>query len=267
MHTPDMLMNAILLRWYYSSDKKNFMLPVDQYEHWAILAADEGSFRYRVGEETGTAKFGDIVVCPPGYRLHRTADEPLSFLFIEFQWPGPRSANEPSPEFALPCGKVAFHRMDRYASIFALIRGLADVDLQEAASFKQHLLRDLLFLFALQRREATSRLTSNDPVVRQAVRHIRLHAFEPLSLKLLADEAALSQSQFSRRFQAGTGMSPIAFLTDIRMKRAQQLLLGTELTIDEIARQCGYQNGFYLSRVFKSHCGATPSSFRRTYRI
>lgn len=267
MHPLDRLMNAELLRWHYTPDRKHFMLQEDQYENWAILAADEGSFRYRVGEETGTAKFGDIVICPPGFRLHRTADEPLSFLFAEFRWPMPQDAAELPAAPSLPCGKVALHRVDRYASVFALIRGLDDADWQEMLPFKQHLLRDLLFLLALQQRESASHATSNDPVVRQAVQHIRLHAFEPISLKLLAEEAALSQSQFSRRFQAGTGMSPIVFLTDVRMKRARQLLLGTELTIDEIARQCGYQNGFYLSRVFKNHCGSTPSLFRQTNRI
>lgn len=267
MLKPELMMNAVLVRWYYSPDKKDFLLPDDQYEHWVILAADDGSFRYRVGEEENIAKFGDIIICPPGFTLHRIALEPLSFLFIEFRWPESLEPIEQEKASVWHGGKLAFHQMDRYAFIFSLIREIEDIDQQEGYPYKQHLLRDLLFLCALEQRESVNRMYVNDPIIRQAVQHIRHHAFEPLSLKLLADHAALSQSQFSRRFQAGTGVSPIAFLTDIRMKRAGQLLLSTEWTIDEIARQCGYQNGFYLSRVFKSHFGLAPSSYRQNYRI
>ncbi|MFD0960179.1 AraC family transcriptional regulator [Paenibacillus chungangensis] len=260
------LLQVRLIRWYSTSVRRQFMLAEDTYDNWAILAADEGSFEYQVGEESGMAQFGDIVICPPGVKLERHARDRLSFLFLEFYWESDQEKPQ-TADIGLPYGKVSFHRIDRFTSIFSLIRDISDTDLQEHFVYKQHLLRDLLCLYAIERQDAMNPIVSKDSLVRAAVQQIHKRAFEALSLKSLADQAALSQSHFSRRFQADMGVSPIAYLTAIRMRKAQHLLINSDLTLEEIALQCGYQNGFYLSRVFKNHYGTSPSAFRQNYRI
>ncbi|RXZ80401.1 AraC family transcriptional regulator [Paenibacillaceae bacterium] len=242
------------------------MLTEDTYSNWVILAADDGSFDYRISEEAGRAKFGEFILCPPGVTLYRHAAKPLSFLFIEFSWfDSAGQAIQPGSD--VPSGKISLHRIDRYASTFACIRELLGSNIHDQFAYKQHLLMDLLYVYAAATREQAYPVTVTDPIVRTAVLHIQKHAYEPLSLMLLAEQASLSQSQFSRRFQAAMGVSPMVYLTAIRMRRASHLLLNTELTLEAIAQQCGYQNGFYLSRVFTNAHGLSPSVFRKTYRI
>lgn len=255
-----------LIRWYNTSTRRSFMLTEDTYEHWVILAADVGSFYYRMGEEEGRAKFGELILCPPGVKLYRQAAEPLSFLFIEFSWSDEGGKPiEPGP--GVPPGKVSFHRIDRYASTFSCVREFSDSNISGQFAYKQHLLADILYLYTAELQDKTISIATKDPIIRAAVLHIQNHAYEPLSLKLLADRASLSQSQFSRRFQAAMGVSPIVFLTAIRMRKAQNLLLHTELTLEAVAQQCGYQTGFYLSRVFTNTYKMSPSVFRKSYRI
>lgn len=263
---PERLLQADIIRWYSTSIRRTFMLSEDTYDNWVMLAADEGSFAYQIGEESGVAKFGDIIFCPPGIKLQRRALSSLSFLFIEFGWKD-SAGDLQSTAVALPCGKFSFHRIDRLASIYSLVREFSDTNLQEYFVYKEHLLRDILYLYAMERQDAMKHAVAKDPIVRAAVQHIQSNAYEPLSLKHLADQAALSQSQFSRRFQADMGVSPIVYVTAIRMRKAQNLLIHTDLNLEDVAGQCGYQNGFYLSRVFKNTYGLSPSVFRKNYRI
>ncbi|TXK77650.1 helix-turn-helix transcriptional regulator [Paenibacillus sp. N3.4] len=258
--------NVKLIRWYSTSIKRSFMLTEDTYSNWVILTADDGSFDYRIDEDEGRAKFGELILCPPGMTLYRKAVGSLSFLFIEFSWcDNEGRVIQPGPD--VPFGKISFHRIDRYSSTFACIRELSDSNIHEQFAYKQHLLMDILYVYAAETRDKTFHITTTDPIIRTAVLHIQKHAYEPLSLMLLAEQASLSQSQFSRRFQAAMGVTPIVYLTAIRMRKASHLLLNTELTLEEIAQLCGYQNGFYLSRVFSNTYSLSPSVFRKTYRI
>lgn len=255
-----------LVRWYYSLTRRPFLMPEDIYEHWVILAADEGIFHYRIGDEAGMTKFGDILLCPPNVKLHRKSDKPLSFLFAEFSWRNAAGQPmEPGPQ--LPYGKISFHRINRYSSTFDCVREMSNKETRDNFAFRQHLVTDMLFLYAAERQDEQSLRYTKDPAIQTAALYIQNHAYEPISLKELADHACLSQSQFSRRFQAAVGQSPIAYLTALRMKRARSLLIETEQTLEKIAIQCGYQNGFYLSRVFTASYGISPSEFRKSYRI
>ncbi|NOU93228.1 AraC family transcriptional regulator [Paenibacillus sp. LMG 31456] len=255
-----------LIRWYNTLIKRSFMLTEDTYSNWVILTADDGSFDYRIGEDKGRAKFGELILCPPGVTLYRQAVGVLSFLFIEFNWyDNEGRVIQPGPD--VPFGKISFHRIDRFSSTFACIRELSDSNIHDRFAYKQHLLMDILYMCAAEHQDKTFHITANDPIIRTAVLHIQNNAYEPLSLMQLADRASLSQSQFSRRFQAAMGVTPIAYLTALRMSKASNLLLNTELTLEAIAQQCGYQNGFYLSRVFTNTYSLSPSVFRKTYRI
>jgi transcriptional regulator GlxA family with amidase domain len=86
-------------------------------------------------------------------------------------------------------------------------------------------------------------------------------------MKQLSSGLGISPVQFTRRFQAAYGQTPIDFLTSLRLQKAQALLLETELTLEQVADQCGYENGFYLSRMFSKKLNISPSAYRKSHRI
>jgi transcriptional regulator GlxA family with amidase domain len=92
------------------------------------------------------------------------------------------------------------------------------------------------------------------------------HLDEPLTLAALARHACVSQRTFARRFRSETGTSPFQWLLSQRVLRAQQLLEGTDASIDEIARLCGFADTAALRYHFRRAVATTPSAYRRSFR-
>lgn len=83
------------------------------------------------------------------------------------------------------------------------------------------------------------------------------------TVKDFARECNLSVYRFIHNFKAYTGMSPIEYLTKIRIDKATELLLDSSLNISEISNVIGYENSLYFSRVFRNATGLSPSSYRK----
>lgn len=77
---------ARLVSHVYWHRKERFALEQDSYSNWTMFAVEDGRFAYRIGERSGEAGFGDLVICPPGTAFHRRTLSPLSFHFVHFVW-------------------------------------------------------------------------------------------------------------------------------------------------------------------------------------
>ncbi|WP_229745154.1 GlxA family transcriptional regulator [Sediminivirga luteola] len=80
-----------------------------------------------------------------------------------------------------------------------------------------------------------------------------------------AAAAHMSVRTFNRRFQAETGLSPAAWLSRQRVRRAQELLETTDLPVDAIAVRTGFGTGAALRKQFRAVAGTTPSDHRRRF--
>lgn len=87
---------------------------------------------------------------------------------------------------------------------------------------------------------------------------------ERLTLTELADEAGMNPQYFCRYFKRLTGKTVTAYLNEIRIDKAAELLLETDKRIIEIAGECGFENMGYFIRRFKESRGVTPSGYRET---
>jgi len=100
-------------------------------------------------------------------------------------------------------------------------------------------------------------------VILQAQECIEHRYMDPeLSLNRVAAEVSLSACHFSTVFSQETGRTFKEYLTEIRLKKAKELLRTTPLKAAEIAYQVGYNDPHYFSRVFRKNTGLTPIAFR-----
>jgi two-component system response regulator YesN len=84
-----------------------------------------------------------------------------------------------------------------------------------------------------------------------------------ISLSQVAAQALLSPTYFSVVFAREAGETFIEYLTNVRIRRAMELLRTTSLTSSEIAYQIGYHNPRYFYSVFRKVAGIPPNEFRR----
>lgn len=84
-----------------------------------------------------------------------------------------------------------------------------------------------------------------------------------LSLDLLAEVVHLNPSYLSRLFKEITGQNLSAYITDVRMEKAAQLLDQTDLRVHEVMEAVGYQKSQHFARLFREKYGVTPKEYRK----
>lgn len=106
--------------------------------------------------------------------------------------------------------------------------------------------------------------TEVSQLVRRAEYHISQHFQDPdLSLETVANSLHVSSVYLSRMIKQDLGISFVNLLTKTRMKKAIQLLNSTNLTINEISEQVGYDTQHYFSTSFKKVMGVSPNQYRK----
>ncbi len=126
-------------------------------------------------------------------------------------------------------------------------------------------LREWLERTSLSLREKliTARNKSTKSFVNQAVEYVHNnYADEELSLDSVCSELGVSNSYFSTIFKKETGKPFISYLTDYRMDKAVEMLVGTNEKSYIIAKNTGYTDPNYFSYVFKRRFGVSPSKYR-----
>lgn len=87
---------------------------------------------------------------------------------------------------------------------------------------------------------------------------------EELFVETLAEEAGLSLSRFAHLFRERMGVTPMNYLESRRMEQARQLLLTTDLPVQEVALNIGFPNAQHFSTRFRKLTGQSPSAFRQS---
>jgi two-component system, response regulator YesN len=102
------------------------------------------------------------------------------------------------------------------------------------------------------------------PLVRRAKQYILEHYSEyGLTLEAMAGSLQASPVYLSRLFKQELGESFGTYLTQIRVRKAAQLLHSTEMSIHEVAERSGYETQHYFSTSFKKQTGVSPLQFRK----
>lgn len=120
----------------------------------------------------------------------------------------------------------------------------------------------LLYKDAIQQNVLRGSPRLTDTVTR-AMDYIAAHYGEPVQLTDIAAAVNLSPYHFHRQFTRAVTMTPLAYLTRVRIEQARELLLTTRMPVSEIAPACGFESPSYFSRIFRSLTGQTPGMFRR----
>lgn len=103
----------------------------------------------------------------------------------------------------------------------------------------------------------------NEHLVR-AIAAMEANIEDPISPSLIAEGLGISTRQLERLFGRYLNSSPKHYFMEMRLNRAQNLLVQTEQSITEIAMACGFRSSSHFSKVFRGHFGKSPLSHRTT---
>jgi LacI family transcriptional regulator len=115
-------------------------------------------------------------------------------------------------------------------------------------------------------RLSTDTLAVENPALARALRFIREHACQGISVNDVVQAAVTSRRDLERQMRAAVGRSPNQEILRERIRRAQELLLETDMPLGSIARQTGFRGHKYLGDAFKRVTGCRPGEFRRQSR-
>ena len=104
----------------------------------------------------------------------------------------------------------------------------------------------------------------NENLMATAARFLHEEYFKPITIQDLALQLGIERRRFAYLFERDTGLTPIHYLTEIRIRRAKELLRSGN-TVAEVAEKVGYIDNFYFSRVFKKQTGMSPTEFKKLY--
>lgn len=157
---------------------------------------------------------------------------------------------------------ILFRDLERIRSTLDLLETLEGTPQKADLTLHEHLLKDLM----IQQRIEALPTKEHDARIQKALTYIMDRLDQKIILSELAAVVGLSYAQFFRLFKENVGAVPSDHILMLRLQRARQLLVETDLPIREIAAACGFENEFYFSNVFKKQTALAPSVFRRQLR-
>jgi AraC-like DNA-binding protein len=234
-------------------------------EFWRLYLNYQSGASLRVADEICTLPQDRIVLVPAGIDFRAELEHPVDQLFIQFEfvgWPA-QAAREVVPTPVV---------LDQDAQRDALAEALRG-ELQSAHEIGPILASRLKALAHLAAAEVLSdipedrarnflRIAEGQQELLAVLHYIDKHLDQPLNNARLAEIALASESRFIRRFREATGRTPGRYVQDRRLRRAAELLVSTDQTIDQIAESCGFANRYYFTRVFAQRMGCPPARYR-----
>lgn len=216
-----------------------------------------GSVNYIFEDTFVTAKAGDVVYLANNSKYHVIiTDENFTYIVIEFFFANPDNVifeNRVYSSKSIAMLENKFQSLCRYWKI---------------GNFSEKIYcKSILYqIYSEIAKSEFSLYVTKDRrnQIEKIAEYISENISNPeLSVAYLSKICSISEVHFRRIFNCIYHTSPIKFITNLRIKKAEELLSSTPLSIGEISKVCGFENQYYFSKIFKAENKMTPSEYRK----
>jgi len=211
---------------------------------------------------------GDSFVIFPGELFSYQADDraPWRYAWFAFVGPGAAAAMEAigvSPDNPVVSGSLNPQMRNAYEQLFRCFGTPQSAELSnwEAEGWLRLMLHQLGAARAKKQLSPPS-TADGEQAVKLALQYLTLQYTQQISISGMAAMLGYHRTHLCKLFKQSTGMSPMQYLLQIRMQRAE-LLLSTPMTIEQVASSVGYGDALYFSKKFRSWRGQSPSDYRK----
>lgn len=103
---------------------------------------------------------------------------------------------------------------------------------------------------------------SNKEIIQKSIAFISMNYYNDINVDMICKSINYSRSYFSRLFKKSIGYSVPEYINMVRIHKAKELLLQSNLNINEVAKSVGFNDPFYFSRTFKKLTGVAPVRYK-----
>jgi AraC-like DNA-binding protein len=251
------------------------------HRHHQLLYCTAGETGQRIGDWKLAMRPGDVLFIPAGVK-HRSLFPPerTSDCFVlDFQsqlftpaLAGDKQALEVIEKLTWFQGRVPLSR-DGSRRVRAVLEEFL-VEFQRKGPAYEAMLKmmTMRLLITIARDEEFQRqgrpicpAPSHAQMIREVVDYLRVSYMRSITVDTVLEFCPLSRSYFHAVFKQTTGKTLVQYLRDIRLKKAKELLVGSDTAIAEIAAQTGLGTSAYFGQVFRSATGLSPRDYRRRH--
>ncbi|MBR6121226.1 MAG: helix-turn-helix domain-containing protein [Prevotella sp.] len=115
-------------------------------------------------------------------------------------------------------------------------------------------------------RQAQPRVWTHNKRMKRVLEHIHSHISDNVGVEELAEVASVSKPYFIKLFKQEFGASPVQYINNKKVERAQLLLFTSDKAVKEVAYTLGFSDQNYFIRLFRKVTGITPQEYRRKIR-
>lgn len=243
------------------------------HEHYELYFLLEGKRSFFTEDKMFVIEKGTLVVVPP-FRMHKTEGGPYRRLNINF------SEDFLTPEEKRLLSELSEAGATRFDGTYgtvthALLSELASVqtrELRRRMETEVNLMHTLLYFIGREKIKplspaGMSRQTGeSDPLVLKITYFLNTNFAKEVTLGKLEGEFYLSKATLCARFRKKMGCSIMEYLTLVRLSHAKSLLTSSDMTVEQIAAECGFSSANYLGLVFRKEIGVSPLGYRKRVR-
>lgn len=238
------------------------------HERMELIRITSGEMVVNFGNEQTTAKAGEVVIVSPNQPHEAyTKNEGVEYFAVMFDIRNfynqtPASKNQLEAIFN---GRTTFKRKTSDSSLVSKIdsisinfqQSIADNDLKDL--FVCQVIYSLIYELYSSCLSDFSHQKCIDEKILKAIEYMEKHFDSEINFASLGKQLGYNTSYFSQKFKENTGITPMAFLKIIRLKKASSLLKTSNYTVSEVALMCGFSDPNYFTRCFKRYYNYTPT--------
>lgn len=229
-------------------------------DDYYLIYVTDGIFNTEINGTVFHLKKGAVVLYPPKYKYRYWGEPPSKYLFAHFTGSYVKKiltdlgfSLEPyvlESEFSPKIEDLFYKMIEQYMT---------------NAPFSQYslacLLEEILLTIAVNRERNNGYRT-----FKKSIKYIHANYIEKIQIPDLAKMEGLSNSRYITLFTKEFGKTPIEYILNLRLGRASELLLTTDMPISLVGSSSGYKDQYFFSKIFKKHMGVSPYEYRKRHK-
>ncbi len=254
--------------YYVDNSHPQYNMPFHWHNEWELLRVIKGEFFITLDDKRWHIKAGEIVIIP-SETLHGGEAVDCVYECLVFDLYGLLGKIDAIKHKLRPFYNTEVMPEQFFTNKDEAVARVIDVFRNDGESYCIELetLSAISGLFSWLIKEKRYRKTQNKSLrsseIKPVLEYIELHYAEELSLDTLAEIAGMNARYFCKVFYLATRDTPMNYVNQYRVERAAFLLESTNLSVTQIAADCGFWDSSYFTKVFKKFRGTTPKKYQR----